>query len=37
MEDHKVGEAVLVSQDSVIRKHSGGITVYLWLRLCEKL
>jgi len=26
MEDHKVREAVLVSQDSVIRKHSGGIS-----------
>jgi len=37
MEDQKVREAVLVSQDSVIRKLSGGITVYPWQKFCEKL
>ena len=37
MEDQKVREAVLVSQDSIIRKLSGGITVYPWQRFCEKL
>ena len=33
----RVREAVLVSQDSIIRKLSGGITVYPWQRFCEKL
>ena len=37
MEDQKVREAVLVSQDSIIRKLSGGITVYPWRKFCEKL
>ena len=37
MEDQKVREAVLVSQDSIIRKLSGGITVYPWQKFCEKL
>src|SRR5947208_13826860 len=37
MEDQKVREAVLVSQDSVIRKLSGGITVYAWEKCCEEL
>ena len=37
MGDQKVREAVLVSQDSVIRKLSGGVTVYPWQRFCEKL
>ncbi len=37
MEDQKVRRAAVVSLDSVIRKLSGGITVYPWQKFCEKL
>jgi len=37
MDDQKVRESVLVSQDTVVRKLSGDITVYPWQRFCEKL
>lgn len=37
MEDQKVREAVIVSQDPVIRKLPGGITIYPWQEFCERL
>jgi len=37
MEDQKVREAIIVSQDPVIRKLSSGITIYPWQKFCEKL
>jgi predicted AAA+ superfamily ATPase len=37
MEDQKVREAAVVSQDPGIRKLPGGITVYSWQKFCEKL
>jgi uncharacterized protein len=37
MEDQKVRKAIVVSQDSVIRKLQGDITVYPWQKFCEKL
>jgi uncharacterized protein len=37
MEDQKVRQAIIVSQDPAIRKLDGGITVYPWQKFCEKL
>jgi uncharacterized protein len=37
MEDQKVRQAVVVSQDSAIRRLHGDITVYPWQKFCEKL
>jgi predicted AAA+ superfamily ATPase len=37
MEDQRVRQAVVVSQDPVIRELPGGITVYPWQKFCEKL
>jgi predicted AAA+ superfamily ATPase len=37
MEDQKVRQAVIVSQDPTIRKLEGGITVYPWQKFCERL
>jgi predicted AAA+ superfamily ATPase len=37
MEDQKVRQAAVVSQDSTIRKLPGDIMVYPWQKFCEKL
>ena len=37
MEDQRVRQAAVVSQDPVIRQLPGGITVYPWQKFCEKL
>ncbi len=37
MEDQRVRQAAVVSQDDVIRKLPGGITVDPWQKFCEKL
>jgi predicted AAA+ superfamily ATPase len=37
MEDQKVRQAAIVSQDSTIRRLNGNITVYPWQKFCEKL
>jgi len=37
MEDQRVREAIVVSQDAVVRKLAGGITLYPWQEFCARL